>query len=503
MKKIVLLFVSLLFFELNYAQCSFQFDNSSFLSTCVEQLPRTLVGNPAGGTFTGEGIVSGTTFNPTAGAGAYDITYSVNGCDITETITVDAASLTAEIDPLNSVFFCTNDIDTVFLTGNLGVAGTFLINNTAVDFFVPNSWGEGTHEVSYTYIDPTNGCVSNTSLFLNVSPPESMFFEMPTTFCVGDEPYTLPVLGGIDDKFSGVGVNSLNNFDPAEAGVGTHVITHSYCDFSNVCCDSFAVTVEVVDFDVVTIQPVAPSCVNTNDTFIATFLGDEVQYEWTVEDGTIADYRGDTIVVAWNSAGEKEVTLTVSNSTCSPPPITQTMSKLGVDIAILADDPLIIQGEELTLETEVTISGTGGVGYNWSPASRLSCTNCPNPIASPIETTTYVVTATPNNGCEEATDTVTVRVDIDRSVFVPNIFTPNDDGQNDYLIATSKNIESINMQVFDRFGAKIFQTQNIGDWWDGRYNNRPVGTGVYIYFMDVTFQDGSQRQFNGHVTLVR
>ena len=87
--------------------------------------------------------------------------------------------------------------------------------------------------------------------------------------------------------------------------------------------------------------------------------------------------------------------------------------------------------------------------------------------------------------------------------FVPMAFSPNNDGNNDWLYVYGEQIVSMDIEIFDRWGKKVFQTndQNIG--WDGRYNENDVIPGVYYYKVNAIFQNGNSATTAGDVTLVR
>jgi len=87
--------------------------------------------------------------------------------------------------------------------------------------------------------------------------------------------------------------------------------------------------------------------------------------------------------------------------------------------------------------------------------------------------------------------------------FVPMAFSPNNDGNNDWLYVYGEQIVSMDIEIFDRWGKKVFQTndQNIG--WDGRYNENDVTPGVYYYKVNATFENGNSATTAGDVTLIR
>ena len=133
----------------------------------------------------------------------------------------------------------------------------------------------------------------------------------------------------------------------------------------------------------------------------------------------------------------------------------------------------------------------------------MSCLDCASPVAAPEQTTTYAVQAISADGCV-AIDSVEVRVVSDRSVYIPNIFTPNEDGNNDQFLVLGKGIETIDLSIFDRWGNRIYQTNDLDNGWDGSQSGKKrANTGVYVYVVNITFYDGQSEQRRGNVTLVR
>ncbi|MGP8214918.1 MAG: gliding motility-associated C-terminal domain-containing protein [Bacteroidia bacterium] len=142
---------------------------------------------------------------------------------------------------------------------------------------------------------------------------------------------------------------------------------------------------------------------------------------------------------------------------------------------------------------------TGNI-YYWTPSTELSCTNCPNPIASPTISTKYFVTITDSNGCSK-TDTVSVEV-LCGNLFIPDAFSPNN-GQNERLYVRDDCIKTMTFMVFDRWGNKVFETNNLSDGWDGTFKGEPMNTGTYVYYLTATMYDGTTTERKGNVALVR
>jgi gliding motility-associated-like protein len=151
----------------------------------------------------------------------------------------------------------------------------------------------------------------------------------------------------------------------------------------------------------------------------------------------------------------------------------------------------------------VTSSGKGST-YLWSPGAGLSCTNCPNPIATPSVTTTYTVIITDSNGCiRKDSVIVTIIPEVCGEVFIPNAFSPNGDHENDILYAYGNCIKTLDFSVFDRWGNKVFETNDRTQGWDGKYNGMPMNTGTYVYYLQAVLIDNSTISKKGNVTLVR
>jgi gliding motility-associated-like protein len=149
----------------------------------------------------------------------------------------------------------------------------------------------------------------------------------------------------------------------------------------------------------------------------------------------------------------------------------------------------------------VSLTASGGGTYVWAPSAGLSCYTCADPIASPNTTTMYTVTVTDDSGCASAT---AITIDITcGTVFVPEAFSPNGDGQNDYLYVRGDCIKTLDFMVFDRWGNKVFETTDKSIPWNGQCRGEAMNTGSYVYYLNATFYDGTTQTKKGDVTLVR
>jgi len=88
-------------------------------------------------------------------------------------------------------------------------------------------------------------------------------------------------------------------------------------------------------------------------------------------------------------------------------------------------------------------------------------------------------------------------------VYIPNIFSPNGDGQNDLFRVRGENLETLHLTVYNRWGNKVFDSQNPNEGWDGNYKGKPCSPDVYVYHATIIFEDGTETSRKGNVTLVR
>ncbi len=145
----------------------------------------------------------------------------------------------------------------------------------------------------------------------------------------------------------------------------------------------------------------------------------------------------------------------------------------------------------------------------WQPADFLDCATCVNVTATPSYSITYTVTASDANGCE-AVDSVSVLVIDDRKFYIPNAFSPNNDGINDaFTVFSDASVAQLpSFEVFDRWGEKVFSakaipTNDLTKGWDGSFKDKPMPAGTYAYSIQLIWTDGKTEQVKGEVNLVR
>ncbi|HVI43521.1 MAG TPA: gliding motility-associated C-terminal domain-containing protein, partial [Chitinophaga sp.] len=106
-------------------------------------------------------------------------------------------------------------------------------------------------------------------------------------------------------------------------------------------------------------------------------------------------------------------------------------------------------------------------------------------------------------GCEDKQSLPAEGKTLPDGIYIPNTFTPNNDGKNDVLLVYGYIIKEMHIAIFDQWGEKVFETNNQQIGWDGNYKGKALPSGVYIYVCHITLKDGSQVEKKGTINLIR
>jgi gliding motility-associated-like protein len=154
--------------------------------------------------------------------------------------------------------------------------------------------------------------------------------------------------------------------------------------------------------------------------------------------------------------------------------------------------------------SSIQLNASGADYYFWMPNNgTLNDPNINAPIATPLDSTTYIVIGTDSAGCRD-TATIAISIDYNADVFIPSAFTPNGDGKNDvFRIVNIKYQKLLGFSVFNRWGQLVFYTTNPDQGWDGTFNGIPQNIGTYDYMIVLSLPDGTEKLYKGEVTLIR
>ncbi len=177
-----------------------------------------------------------------------------------------------------------------------------------------------------------------------------------------------------------------------------------------------------------------------------------------------------------------------------------------LEIFDIALDTVLILGE--TTRLVANVSPMSEINYNWTPSNYLSCSDCPSPTARPVKDMAYTLEIFNDYGCAIST-TKKISVLQDRPIFVPNAFSPNEDGNNDefqiFLGPTIKFAKTL--KIFNRWGQLIHSANNQENGaimgWDGTFKGKQVDPGIYLYIIEIILNDGSSEIYKGDFFMLK
>jgi gliding motility-associated-like protein len=140
--------------------------------------------------------------------------------------------------------------------------------------------------------------------------------------------------------------------------------------------------------------------------------------------------------------------------------------------------------------------------FNWIPAKGLNDSKLSNPVATPDSNRRYVVIGKTEFGCTTK-DSIDIIVSPDSYIDMPNAFVPNTDRNFIFKPVHLGNIILKDFSIYNRWGVKVFQSNDINKGWDGKYNGELQPMGVYVYTIEATTYSGKKVTKYGNVTLIR
>ncbi len=276
-------------------------------------------------------------------------------------------------------------------------------------------------------------------------------------------------------------------------------------------CPDFAgdITIERFELPVADLGPDQTIC--EGDAIRISSLPDNNDYSfsWTSTD---PDFQGgiDFNVLVMPA---QDATYTVEVS--SHPSCPTATASVNVDVASsdptvnLSADKTVIRSEDTGDDRRATITADISPDVNpsdfirWTANGEVVAQGQTELTVSPPATTTYLLEYVSGGVCS---DTITASIQIVViQVVVPNAFTPNNDGANDFFnfLDIDSVEEILGFKVFNRWGQKVYDNDNPQNGWDGQFNGTPQPSDVYAYIIEVRFADGSTELLKGDVTLIR
>lgn len=350
----------------------------------------------------------------------------------------------------------------------------------------------------------TNTAVAN--MIINPAPVPNMTANNP---CANTS-LNLTASGGVSYSWTGPGSFSSNVQNPTISNAASTVsgVYNVTVTDANGCSATTSTNVVVNPLPLPSIAGgpntgCAPLCVQFNVTSIPSAS----TAAWNLGNGSVAS--GLTANSCYNTAGIYTISAGVTDQNgCSGVAI-YTVEVYPQPIADFNHAPI---KPIINIDGEVTFTdashGANIVSWNWYFMNTAQYTsNVQNPIFMYTEAGTYPVALVvkSDKGCSDTIVRPLV-VGEDYGIYVPNAFTPNDDGINDKFQPKGFGIVKYNIKIFDRWGEIIFQTSTFEEGWDGKYQGRGgpiVEEGVYTWLIQVTNVFGKAHELKGHVTLIK
>lgn len=299
-----------------------------------------------------------------------------------------------------------------------------------------------------------------------------------------DSIYTWSPVTGLSDP-------SIAN--PVASPTTTTVYTLTTTDVFG-CPETDEITVTVNPLPDVDAGPDIAICIDGHAELQAT--GAET-YEWSPSTG-LDDPNVANPVTTVDDETTYTVTGTDINGCVNTDDITISVNGLP-DVNAFAD-PIFV--DSYAGET-TQLNATGATTYSWSPAETLSNANIPDPVASPSDTTNYIVAGTDIYGCTNY-DTITVFAIGELEIDLPNAFSPNGDGINDtYYPIVQGSGSLLDYSIYNRWGELVY-SGTIGDsGWDGKFNGKTSDIGSYVILVNAITSDGISKFQKSSFSLIR
>ncbi|MBK9957947.1 MAG: gliding motility-associated C-terminal domain-containing protein [Chitinophagaceae bacterium] len=403
---------------------------------------------------------------------------AANGCIAKDTVNI-AISGTLPINSIVDTAVCPNKPIILSTTG----ASTYSwspatgLNNPNIANPIFSFIAAGTYTYYVTGTSASN-CTGKDTIVITVKIPPIVKANADTSIC-NNQAVTLSVTGAISYTWSPSGnLNNPNTANPVFNGpAGNHVLYVSGTG-SNGCSNRDSVAILVTNPKTFLQPPVKEFCFNGSVTLDGANGINGVKYTWAP-----SPYLSNlnSINPIANPPATQNFQLTLTDLNCNKDSI------FTVTVRVIAlPNITVTKSNDISCATlTAVLFANGASSYTWQPAGTLSSNNSPATIAHPSNSTMYVVTGKDENGCTNKDSILVNRIAININDYqLPSAFTPNDDGRNECFGIKKWGFTSISefrFVIFNRFGNKVFETNDPANCWNGKFQGQPADAGAYVF----------------------
>lgn len=414
-----------------------------------------------------------------------------DGCSKEDSVNITVNPLPV-ISKSNDTSICSNT--KAFLIAKGGSSYSWTPANSLDNANIFNPIALPLANTTYTVkVTDNNGCSQTGQVNVNIYPVATVEASNDTSICKNTS-VKLFASGGV--SYSWAPASSLNN-STSPSPIATPSQTTLY--FVNVkdqysCVYKDSIKLSILPDAVFSVSPDHSVC--ENDAVQLSASGGDT-YVWTPVSFLDNPNVNNPVATADSSI---VYSVTIKENTCNQSAILTTRINVLPKPSVHASK----SNEIDCFSSSAQLNASGANQYVWSPSSELNNPESANPTATPGTTTVYTVTGKDMNGCTNS-DTVTVKVNFDRSIFfrLPNSFTPNGDGLNDcFGVSNWGTVAHLELSIYNRFGQRIFYTNNPAVCWDGTFHGKQQNADVYVYTIKATMSCGKIDK-KGTVTLLR
>lgn len=434
--------------------------------------------------FTGEDLTN-------VGAGTYSLTVTdTNGCSSTIDTTV---STTAAPDATFVVTdpACGLDNGSIDVNTNGGTTPyTFSWSNglTSEDLFALTA---GSYSLTIT--DANNCSVSFDTTLVQLNAPVLQLNGLVDSLCVGQS-FAVTASGYTD--YTWTPNSGLSNTTGDSAIVSpTASITYIVVGQNNNCSDTATFSVTVVPAAVVSFVDTFSGCGLLTVTLFAD-VQNANNVQWWIDDELISTENPATVTL--EQGLHNALVVAESPLGCNDTVVVNSFANI-FSFPVAAFETTTIDSSLYSF----TNNSTGATSYLWDFGDG-SIDTVTNPQHTFMSFGSYnvILTAVNEQGCTD-TAQAAITVNATLAVFIPNTFTPNGDGVNDYFKVYGSGILTYRLQVFNRWGERVFDADGTEPLWDGTFKSKPLNTSTFVYVVDATYVDGSRVRYFGDVNLLR